>query len=82
MFSFHSRCRLFQEKGSRAVVKAFREDMAEALKSEIVQVLVGLWLLPVKGTIEQMDQTQLQQRLDRSNMTVILFSCGRGKGHD
>lgn len=82
MFSLHSHCRSFQEKRSRAVVKAFREDMAEALKPEAVHVLVGLWLLPVKGTIEQMDQTQLQQRLDRSDMTVILPSCGRGKSHD
>lgn len=58
---------------TQAMVKAFRADVVEALKSEVVHVLVDLWLQPVEGgMIEQMDQPQHQQRLAHSDRTVIL----------
>lgn len=58
---------------TQAMVKAFRADLVEALKSEVVLILVDLWLLPVKGgIIEQKDQPQCRQRLPHSDRTVIL----------
>lgn len=76
MFSLHSHCRLFQEK--RCLLRGQRSrhlgaDVVEALKSEVVRVLVDSWLLPVKGgIIEQTDQPQRRQRLAHSDRTVIL----------
>jgi len=58
---------------TRAVVKAFRAEVVEALKSEVTHVLVDSWVLPVKGGItEQMDQPQRRERLPYSDRTVIL----------
>lgn len=67
---------------TRAMVKAFRAEGVEALKSEVVCVLVDSWLLPLKGgTIQQTDQPQRRQRLPHSDRTVILpFLCvGEGR---
>lgn len=52
MFTLHSQLQAVPGEmvfATRAMVKAFRADVVEALKSEVVHVLVDLWLQPVEG---------------------------------
>lgn len=73
MFSLRSHCRSFQEKQGLLLRQWPKSGVVEALRSEVVHVLVVSWLLPVKGgIIKPMDQLQRRQRPPHSDWTVIL----------